>query len=52
MVVVDKLSKNAHFIPKNSTFKTINVVDIFVKEIFKLYRIPTTIISDRDSKFT
>jgi hypothetical protein len=52
MVVVDKLSKVAHFIPIKSTFKAVNVADIFMKEIFKLHGIPTTIISDRDSKFT
>jgi hypothetical protein len=52
MVVVEKLSKDAHFIPIKSTFKAVNVADIFMKEIFRLHGIPTTIISDRDSKFT
>jgi hypothetical protein len=31
MVVVDKLSKETHFIPIKSTFKAIDVVDIFMK---------------------
>jgi len=31
MVVVDKLSKVAHFIPIKSTFKAINVAGIFMK---------------------
>jgi hypothetical protein len=52
MVVVDKLSKETHFIPIKSTFKAIDVVDIFMKEIFRLHGLPKTIISDRDAKFT
>jgi hypothetical protein len=52
MVVVDKLSKVVHFIPIKSTFKAVNIADIFMKEIFKLHGIPTIIISERDSKFT
>ena len=51
-VVVDKLSKEAHFITVKSTYKVIHIVDIFLKEIFRLHRIPKEIISDRDTKFT
>jgi hypothetical protein len=52
MVVVDKLSKETHFIPVKSTYKSINIANIFMKEIFRLHGIPKTIISDRDTKFT
>jgi hypothetical protein len=52
MVVIDKLSKYAHFIHVNSTFKAINIVEIFMKEIFRLHGIPKMVISDRDVKFT
>ena len=52
MVVVDRLSKSAHFIPVQSTYKTIQIADIFMKEIFRLHGIPKTVISDRDVKFT
>jgi hypothetical protein len=52
MVVVDKLSKEAHFIPIKSTFKAIDVANVFMKEIFQLHGFPKTIISDRDAKFT
>ena len=52
MVVIDKLSKSAHFIPIKSTFKAINIVEIFMKEIFRLHGIPKMVISDRDVKFT
>ena len=51
-VVIDKLSKEAHFIPVKSTYKAMNIVDIFLKEIFRLHGIPKVIISDRDVKFT
>jgi len=51
MVVVDKLSKSAHFIPVKSTYKAINIADIFMKEIFRLHGVPRIVISDRDAKF-
>ena len=51
-VVVHKLSKEAHFIPMKSTYKVVHIVDIFLKEIFRLHRIPKEIISDQDTKFT
>ena len=52
MVVVEKLSKATHFIPVKSTYKAINIVDIFMKEIFRLHSVAKVIISDRDVKFT
>ena len=52
MVVVDKLSKAAHFIPIKSTYKVVNIAYIFMKEIFKLHGVPKVIVSDRDAKFT
>jgi len=52
MVVVDKLSKAAHFIPVKSTYKVVSIADIFMKEVFRLHAIPKIIISDRDVKFT
>jgi hypothetical protein len=52
MVVLDKLSKETHFMPIKSTFKAIDVANIFMKEILKLHGFPKTIILDRDAKFT
>ena len=52
MVVVDKLSKEAHFIPVNYTYKVVNIANIFMKEIFKLHGVPKVILSHRDAKFT
>ena len=51
-VLIDKLSKAAHFIPVKLTYKAMNIVDIFLKEIFRLHGIPKVIITDRDVKFT
>ena len=51
MVVVDKLSKAAHFIPVKTTYKAANIADIFLKQIFRLHEIPKFIISDRDPNF-
>jgi hypothetical protein len=33
MVVVEKLTKAAHFIPLKTTHKTTDVADIFMKEV-------------------
>jgi len=51
MVVVDKLSKVVHFIPVKSTYKAVNIVDVLMKEVFRLHGIPRIIISDKDVKF-
>jgi hypothetical protein len=52
MVVVDKLTKDAHFILVKLIQKETNVVDIYMREIAKFHGIPKTIVSDRDPKFT
>jgi len=52
MVVVDKLSKATHFIPVQSTYRTVQITHIFMQNVFKLHGLPKTIISDRDMKFT
>ena len=52
MVVVDKLSKVAHFIPVKSIYKAIDISSIFMNEIFRLHGMPKEIISDIDTKFT
>ena len=51
MVVVDKLTKGAHFIPFKSTHKSDDIAKIFMREIFKLHGLPKAIVSDRDVKF-
>jgi hypothetical protein len=52
MVVINKLNNSTQFIPVKSTFKAINIAEIFMKEIFRLHGIPKMVISNRDLKFT
>ena len=52
LLILDKLRKSAHFIPVKSTYKAVNVVEIFLKVIFQLHGVPKMVISDRDVKFT
>ena len=50
MVVVEKLTKESHFIPVKSTY--IKPMPLQIKGCFKLHGFPRAIISDRDTKFT
>ena len=51
MFVVEKLTKETHFIPVKSTYKTDAIAKIFMKEIFRLHGFPKAIVSDKDVKF-
>ena len=51
MVVVDKISKDAHFIPVKSTYKAVKIAYIFMKQIFRLHGVPKVISLDREVKF-
>eukprot|EP00253_Pinus_taeda_P013617 PITA_13617 len=52
MVIVDKLSKAAHFIPVQSTYRAPQIAHVFMQNMFRLHGLPKVIISDRDVKFT
>ena len=52
MVVIDKFSKRAHFIPTTSTMSAQGIAQLFFDTVWKAHGLPTKIISDRDSKFT
>jgi hypothetical protein len=52
LVIVDKLTKSAHFIPVRDTYDVTDVARVFVSEVIRLHGIPKKIISDRDSRFT
>ena len=52
MVVVDWLSKVAHFIPVKTTYSSSEVAQVFIREIVRLHGVPKKIVSDRDAKFT
>lgn len=52
LVIVDKFSKFAHFIPLKHPFTAFTVALAFMDNIFKLHGLPEAIISDRDRIFT
>nr|GEZ44387.1 putative reverse transcriptase domain-containing protein [Tanacetum cinerariifolium] len=51
-VIVDRLTKSAHFIPLNEKFKTKKLARLYLKEIVCKHGVPVSIISDRDPIFT
>ncbi|GKE43632.1 retrotransposon protein, putative, ty3-gypsy subclass [Tanacetum coccineum] len=51
-VIVDRLTKSAHFLPMKETDSTENLTRLYMKEILERHGIPVSIISDRDSHFT
>ena len=50
-VVVDRLSKYAHFIPCSSSITAKGVARLFLTHVWKLRGFPRSIITDRDPKF-
>jgi protoheme ferro-lyase len=52
MVVVDRFSKMAHFIPIKESATTQETRRLFFTHMFKHHGLPKDIVSDRDSKFT
>jgi hypothetical protein len=51
-VVVDTLTKSAHFIPVCTTYQVQNIAIVFISEIVRLHGMPKRIIFDRGSVFT
>jgi hypothetical protein len=52
MVVVDRLSKYAHFTALSHPYTAATVAKLFMSQIFKLHGMPTSIVFDRDPVFT
>lgn len=52
LVVVDRLTKYAHFLPLKHPYTAASVSKVFIDQIVRLHGVPLTIISDRDKIFT
>ncbi|SGY80360.1 BQ5605_C008g05368 [Microbotryum silenes-dioicae] len=52
LVVVDRLTKEAHFIPTHKTDSSRDLARTFLTHVFKLHGLPTDIVSDRGATFT
>nr|GFC01539.1 putative reverse transcriptase domain, ribonuclease H-like domain, aspartic peptidase domain protein [Tanacetum cinerariifolium] len=51
-VVVDRLTKSAHFLPIREDYKTKKLARIYINEIVARHGVPVSIISDHDGRFT
>jgi hypothetical protein len=51
-VVVDRLTKSAHFIPIQETWPVSTLAQEFIRQIVRLHGVPERIVSDRDGRFT
>ena len=51
-VVVDRLTKFAHFFSISSDYSAAQVAELFFREVFRLHGLPKSIVSDRDSRLT
>ena len=51
-VIVDRLTKSAHFLAVNVKDSLEKLAQLYVDEIVRLHGVPVLIVSDRDPKFT
>ncbi len=52
MVIVDRLTKVAHFIPVKTTYRGDKYAQLYVDHILRLHGVPRRIVSDRGPQFT
>ena len=50
-VIVDRLTKCAHFIAIRSNWKPAKLAELYLQHIVRLHSIPSSIVSDRDGRF-
>jgi hypothetical protein len=51
-VIIDCLTKVAHFIPVKTTHNGRELADLYISRIVSLHGVPKTIVSDRGTQFT
>ena len=51
-VIVDRLTKSAHFVPMRMTDSVDKLSRLYVREIVRLHGVPVSVVSDRDPRFT
>ena len=51
-MIIDKLTKSAHFIPVRMDYSMDRLAELYVEEIVRLHGVPLSIMSDRDPRFT
>ena len=51
-VIVDRLTKSAHFLAMKTTDSMNSLAKLYIQEIARLHGIAISIVSDRDPKFT
>ena len=51
-VIVDQLTKFAHFLPMNVGFSMNRLASLYVKEIVRMHGVPVSIVFDKDPRFT
>jgi len=51
-VIVDRLTKCAHFLPINLRMSMDKLAELYIREIVRLHGVPASIVSDRDPRFT
>jgi hypothetical protein len=52
LVVVDRLTKLAIFVPTTTSLSARGLADLFVRHVFSKHGVPVDIVSDRGTKFT
>ena len=51
-VIMDRLTKSAHFIPIQENISAEKLADIYIREVVARHGVPVSVISDRDVRFT
>ncbi|GJU56756.1 putative reverse transcriptase domain-containing protein [Tanacetum coccineum] len=52
MVIVDRVTKSAHFLAMREDYSTERLANLYIDEIVARHGVPVSIISDRDGQFT